>query len=76
MARCLYNDAQINIIDDCLSALDAYVGQKIFNNVILSKMKDNNKTVVLALSALQYLKSCDQVIFLEEGEIKTVGNAE
>ena len=29
LARCLYSDAKINIIDDCLSALDAGVGKKI-----------------------------------------------
>ena len=34
LARCLYSDAKINIIDDCLSALDAGVGKKIFHQAI------------------------------------------
>lgn len=34
IARAIYNDADIYLIDDCLSALDAYVGKRVFFNVI------------------------------------------
>ena len=34
IARALYADADIYLIDDCLSALDAYVGKAIFANVL------------------------------------------
>ena len=34
IARALYSDADIYLIDDCLSALDAYVGKSIFENAI------------------------------------------
>lgn len=34
IARAIYHDADIYLIDDCLSALDAYVGKRVFFNVI------------------------------------------
>lgn len=34
IARALYANADIYLIDDCLSALDAYVGKSIFHNAI------------------------------------------
>ena len=34
IARAVYYDADIYLIDDCLSALDAYVGKSIFHNVL------------------------------------------
>ena len=34
IARAVYNDADIYLIDDCLSALDSYVGKNIFHNVL------------------------------------------
>lgn len=34
IARALYSDADIYLIDDCLSALDNFVSNKIFKNVL------------------------------------------
>ena len=36
-------------------------------------MVSQGKTVVLVLNALQYLKYCDQIVFLEKGVAMTVG---
>lgn len=50
MARAVYADADIYIIDDCLSALDAHVGKNIFSNVFKGKLKD--KTIIFVTHAL------------------------
>jgi ATP-binding cassette subfamily C (CFTR/MRP) protein 1 len=34
LARCLYRNADIYLLDDSLSAVDAAVGAQIFNNII------------------------------------------
>ncbi len=39
MARAAYSDADIYIIDDALSALDAHVGKNVYDNFILSFLK-------------------------------------
>lgn len=54
IARAVYSNADIYIIDDCLSALDAHVGRNIFNNVLVGELK--NKTRILATHATYFLK--------------------
>lgn len=50
IARAVYSDADIYIIDDCLSALDAHVGKNIFTNVLQGILKE--KTVIFVTHAL------------------------
>jgi ABC-type bacteriocin/lantibiotic exporter with double-glycine peptidase domain len=45
IARAIYSDPDIVILDDPISALDAHVGQKIMNNVIFNYL--NGKTRIL-----------------------------
>ena len=67
LARALYADADIYLIDDSLSALDAHVGNKIFNNVFCDILKE--KTRIMVTHALQYLPNVDRIIFIEKGII-------
>lgn len=71
IARALYNDADIFLFDDPLSALDAYVGMKIFNQVFQSYLKD--KTRIIVTHALQYISHTDKVIYMHNGEIAWFG---
>ncbi|NWI64033.1 MRP5 protein, partial [Todus mexicanus] len=65
LARALYSDRSIYILDDPLSALDAHVGNHIFNSAIRKHLK--SKTVLFVTHQLQYLVDCDEVIFMKEG---------
>ena len=71
LARCLYSDADIFLFDDPLSALDAYVGMNIFNNVILDYLK--GKTIIVVTHALQYISHMDKIIYMKNGEINWYG---
>eukprot|EP00941_MAST-03F_sp_MAST-3F-sp1_P000339 g339.t1 len=67
VARAVYADLDITIFDDPLSALDPEVGQKLFNQAILTLMK--GKTRILVTNQLQCLKFCDHIsIISEEGK--------
>ena len=55
IARALYYDADIYLIDDCLSALDPYVAKNIFHNVIKKHLHERGKTVVFVTSAIDYV---------------------
>lgn len=52
-----------------MSALDAYVGKNIFFNAI-KYLHGKKKTVVIVLNAIEYLKYCDQTIFVKDGSIE------
>ena len=73
IARALYSDADIYLFDDPLSALDAYVGMKIFNQVFMEYLKD--KTRIIVTHALQYVSYTDRVIYMHEGRIKWFGTS-
>ncbi|MBN3298523.1 MRP5 protein, partial [Amia calva] len=74
LARALYSDRAIYILDDPLSALDAHVGNHIFNNAIKKQLKQ--KTILFVTHQLQYLVDCDEVIFMKDGSITENGSHE
>jgi len=71
LARAVYNDADVFIFDDPLSAVDAHVGKHLFNECIYSYLK--GKTRILVTHQLQYLKYADKIIVMEDGKIIEMG---
>ncbi|XP_063653881.1 ATP-binding cassette sub-family C member 12 isoform X5 [Pan troglodytes] len=67
LARAVYSDRQLYLLDDPLSAVDAHVGKHVFEECIKKTLR--GKTIVLVTHQLQFLESCDEVILLEDGEI-------
>jgi len=65
MARAIYSNADLNLLDDPLSACDAKVGSALFFNGILDQLvKRGGKAVVLATHQLQYLPYADKILVL------------
>ncbi|XP_051154778.1 probable multidrug resistance-associated protein lethal(2)03659 [Leptopilina boulardi] len=73
LARAVYADADIYLLDDPLSAVDARVGRLIFNDCIRSFLK--NKTCILVTHQLQYLNQVDYIYVLENGHIQEEGTS-
>uniref|UniRef100_A0A8C1TB72 ATP-binding cassette sub-family C member 5 n=1 Tax=Cyprinus carpio TaxID=7962 RepID=A0A8C1TB72_CYPCA len=71
LARAVYSNRDIFLLDDPLSAVDAHVGKHIFEECIKKKLK--GKSVILVTHQLQYLEFCDEVVLLDNGEIKEAG---
>lgn len=71
IARAIYFDADIVLMDDPLSAVDAHVGRHIMDEAICGLLRD--KCRVLATHSLHVLHRCDRVVWLDGGRIKTVG---
>jgi ABC-type multidrug transport system fused ATPase/permease subunit len=74
IARAVYSDADIIMLDDSISALDAHVGQNIMTNCINGYLK--GKTRIMITHALQYLSYADRVIFMNDGEVFWIGKYE
>ncbi|KAK5891406.1 hypothetical protein CgunFtcFv8_018661 [Champsocephalus gunnari] len=71
LARAVYQDADIYLLDDPLSAVDAEVGRHLFEKCICGLLK--NKCRILVTHQLQYLQASDQIIVLKEGHIMAEG---
>lgn len=70
IARAIYFNADIVLMDDPLSAVDAHVGRHIFDNAILGLLK--GKCRVLATHQLWVLNRCDRIIWMEGGTVQAV----
>ncbi|XP_018907576.2 multidrug resistance-associated protein 1 isoform X5 [Bemisia tabaci] len=74
LARAVYNDREVYLLDDPLSAVDSHVGKHIFENVIGPKGLLRNKTRILVTHGLTYLPDMDQIFVMKEGEISENGS--
>uniref|UniRef100_A0A3P9PC68 ATP-binding cassette sub-family C member 5 n=1 Tax=Poecilia reticulata TaxID=8081 RepID=A0A3P9PC68_POERE len=72
LARALYSERPVLLLDDPLSAVDACVGSHIFSRAIRGAAK--GKTVLFVTHQLQYLPECDDVILMKDGQIVEHGN--
>ncbi|XP_041482839.1 multidrug resistance-associated protein 5-like isoform X2 [Lytechinus variegatus] len=71
LARAVYADHDVYLLDDPLSAVDAHVGEQIFNRCIKGALKD--KTVLFVTHQLQFLQDCDTISVLIEGRLAEKG---
>lgn len=71
LARALYCDADIYLLDDPLSAVDASVAKHIFNKSIKNYLK--KKIVVLVTHQLQFIRAADQIMLLKNGQVASYG---
>ncbi|RYP63702.1 hypothetical protein DL770_009316 [Monosporascus sp. CRB-9-2] len=70
IARAIYFDADVVLMDDPLSAVDAHVGRHIFDSAIVGLLK--GKCRILATHQLWVLNRCDRIIWMEGGKIQAV----
>lgn len=74
MARAVYANADIIMMDDPISALDANVKKAVFKQVIKGMCKD--KTRVLVTHSVDFLHLCDRIIVMKNGRIVSLGTYE
>ena len=72
LARAAYSGADIVLMDDSLSAVDAYVGKKLLDTLLLSGPLAE-KTRVLVTHALHVLDKTDYIYVMDEGAIVEQG---
>jgi ABC-type bacteriocin/lantibiotic exporter with double-glycine peptidase domain len=55
------------LLDDPISALDANVKKKIFENVLLNHLSE--KTIILVTHAVDFLNLVDRIVVFDEGKV-------
>uniref|UniRef100_A0A7M4EP79 ABC-type glutathione-S-conjugate transporter n=1 Tax=Crocodylus porosus TaxID=8502 RepID=A0A7M4EP79_CROPO len=73
LARAVYQKAAIYLLDDPLSAVDAQVGQHIFEQVIGPNGLLKEKTRILVTHTISILPYVDNIVVLVDGEISEMG---
>ncbi|XP_069116796.1 ATP-binding cassette sub-family C member 10-like [Argopecten irradians] len=71
LARALYQDKDVYLLDDPLAAVDAHVAQHIYDNCIMGILK--TKTKILCTHHAKFLGKADLVIVMDDGEISKMG---
>ena len=72
MARALYSDADIYLLDDPLSSVDAQVGSHIFEKYICNALR--NRLCIFVTHQPCYLKRADHIVVMSEGSIGCQGS--
>lgn len=70
MARALYKDSSILILDDSLSAVDTETEKKIIHN--LRNLRKGKTTIIIA-HRISTLQNLDKIIVVEDGTVTGVG---
>ncbi|CAH2056117.1 unnamed protein product, partial [Iphiclides podalirius] len=71
LARCVYQHADLYLLDDPLAAVDAKVAQAIYESCVRGFLKD--KAVVLVTHQVQYARYADSVCVMRAGRIVAQG---
>ncbi|XP_045811469.1 ABC transporter C family member 10-like [Trifolium pratense] len=67
LARALYENADIYLLDDPFSAVDAHTAKSLFNEYIMDGLK--GKTVLLVTHQVDFLPAFDTVLLMSDGVI-------
>ncbi|KFM76473.1 Multidrug resistance-associated protein 1, partial [Stegodyphus mimosarum] len=74
LARAVYSDSDIYLLDDPLSAVDAHVGKSLFEDVIGNTGLLKDKTRILVTHSLSVLPHVDKIYMMQNGTIKDLGS--
>ncbi|CAJ0581901.1 unnamed protein product, partial [Mesorhabditis spiculigera] len=69
LARALYQEADVYLLDDVLSAVDAHVGASVFHRALGREGFLRGKTRILVTHGLNYTKHCDRILVIKDGQI-------
>ncbi|KAG0225880.1 hypothetical protein BGW41_004478 [Actinomortierella wolfii] len=73
LARAAYLDADIYLLDDPLSAVDAHVDQHLWENLIGPNGLLKDKTRILVTHGIHHLEQVDSIVVLKDGEVSEIG---
>ncbi|XP_022093403.1 LOW QUALITY PROTEIN: multidrug resistance-associated protein 4-like [Acanthaster planci] len=71
LARAVYSDADVYLLDDPLSAVDPAVGRHLFSKCILNYL--SRKPRILVTHQLQFLDKADKILVLKQGKVADYG---
>ncbi|XP_009304647.1 ATP-binding cassette sub-family C member 3 isoform X2 [Danio rerio] len=74
LARALYSEADVYLLDDPLSAVDAHVAKHIFDHVIGPEGALKGKTRILVTHGISFLPQVNNILVLVDGRVSEMGS--
>ncbi|XP_034960244.2 ATP-binding cassette sub-family C member 3 [Zootoca vivipara] len=74
LARAVFSEADVYLLDDPLSAVDSHVAKHIFDNVVGPEGMLKGKTRILVTHSINFLPQVDHIIVLVDGKISEMGS--
>ncbi|KAM7488163.1 hypothetical protein LguiB_025647 [Lonicera macranthoides] len=74
LARAVYQDSDIYLLDDVFSAVDAQTGSEIFKECVRGALKD--KTILLVTHQVDFLHNADLILVMRDGKVVQSGRYE
>ncbi|EDW28514.1 GL18906 [Drosophila persimilis] len=74
LARAVYRETSIYLLDDPLSAVDTHVARHLFEQCMRGYLRE--RIVILATHQLQFLQQADQIVIMDKGQVSAVGTYE
>ncbi|KAI3900074.1 hypothetical protein MKW98_000974 [Papaver atlanticum] len=71
LARAVYNDADIYLLDDPFSSVDAHTASILFNDCVMAALA--KKTVILVTHQVEFLADADKILVMEGGKVTQSG---
>ncbi|KAE8720051.1 hypothetical protein F3Y22_tig00109921pilonHSYRG00021 [Hibiscus syriacus] len=72
LTRAVYNDADIYLLDDPFSAVDALTASVLFNDCVMTALE--KKTVILITHQVEFLSEVDRILVIDGGQIIQSGS--
>ncbi|XP_024012775.1 putative ABC transporter C family member 15 isoform X2 [Eutrema salsugineum] len=74
IARAVYQDADIYLLDDPFSAVDAHTGRQLFEECLMGILKE--KTVLYVTHQVEFLPAADLILVMQKGRVMQAGRFE
>ncbi|XP_073722695.1 ATP-binding cassette sub-family C member 3 isoform X2 [Misgurnus anguillicaudatus] len=74
LARALYSESDVYLLDDPLSAVDAHVAKHIFDNVVGPEGMLKGKTRILVTHGISFLPQVDNILVIVDGRVSEMGS--
>ncbi|KAH1048142.1 hypothetical protein J1N35_038926, partial [Gossypium stocksii] len=74
LARAVYNDADVYLLDDPFSAVDAHTASVLFNDCVMTALE--KKTVILVTHQVEFPSQVDRILVMDGGQITQSGSYE
>lgn len=71
LARLFYNPQPLFLLDDPFSAVDVGTEKKIIDSIL--ELKKQGHSFLVITQRYEFLKSCDRIIYMDQGEIQFSG---